>query len=144
MEGKNYQYNERTKNPLRNLSWNEALKKELETRIAEHIKRTVEKEALVRSKVREWALRRASATPGKRPEHMNKLCRKQCSAIVKLRSRMILAKANHKNQHKDTICRFCKKEERKKPKGICSRNVIKYHGQENITSTTTTHSQTQT
>ena len=24
---------------------------------------------------------------------------------------MIPAKANHKNQHKDTICRFCKKEE---------------------------------
>ena len=83
------------------------LKKELETGIAEHIKRTVENEALAKSKVREWALRRADATAGKRPEHMNKLSRKQCSAIVKLRSRMIPAKANHKNQHKDTICRFC-------------------------------------
>ena len=72
------------------------LKKELETRIAEHIKRTVDNEALAKSKVREWALRRAdNTTAGKRPDHMNKLSRKQCSAIVKLRSRMIPAKANH-------------------------------------------------
>ena len=48
----------------------------------------------------------------KRPQYMNKLNRKQCSAIARARTRMITAKANQKNQYGEHLqCRYCNKEE---------------------------------
>ena len=44
----------------------------------------------------------------KRPQYMNKLNRKQCGAIARARTRMITAKANHKNQYGEHLqCRHC-------------------------------------
>ena len=84
----------------------------------------------------------AATTPGKQPEHMYNLSRNQCSGIIKLRSRMIPAKANHKNQYNDTICRFCEEEE--ETQSTCSKTAKKYPWRESTTSATTMRSQMQT
>ena len=49
---------------------------------------------------------------GKRPRYMERLTRKQCSAIPRARAGMLPVKANQKRQHKeDLIFRFCKQQE---------------------------------
>ena len=77
--------------------------------MTQEIEREIHQEVESKSKVRHWAERISEIKPGVRPEYMNKLTRKQCSAIIKIRSRMIPAKENMKGTYKDTTCRWCKK-----------------------------------
>ena len=48
--------------------------------------------------------------PKVRPEYMNKLNRRECSTIIKIRSRMIPAKSNMMASHNNQICRICNDE----------------------------------
>ncbi len=84
-------------------------KKLVEEKMTQEIKREIHQEAETKSKVRHWIDRISEIKPGTRPEYMNKLNRKQCTAIIKIRSRMIPAKENMKGTYKDTTCRWCKK-----------------------------------
>ena len=82
----------------------------LEEKMQQETMKEIYQEAQTKSKVRHWADRIDELKPGGRPEYMNKLIRKQCSAIIKLRSRMIPAKENMKGTYKDTIWRWCNKD----------------------------------
>ena len=41
------------------------------------------------------------------PEYMNKLNKRECSTIIKIRSRMIPAKSNMMASHNNPICGIC-------------------------------------
>ena len=45
--------------------------------------------------------------PKVRPEYMNKLNRRECSTIIKIRSRVISAKSNMMASHNNALCRLC-------------------------------------
>ena len=48
--------------------------------------------------------------PGARPEYMTRLGRKQCSAIIRVRSSMMVTKTNMPGKFNDRNCRMCKKD----------------------------------
>lgn len=48
--------------------------------------------------------------PGRRREYMNKLTRKQTSALFKARTRMLDVKNNFRGKYPDTERRMCKRE----------------------------------
>ena len=54
---------------------------------------------------------KSECKPHKASNYMNELTRKQASLIFKARCRMIKAKCNYKNGHKDLKCRLCRKED---------------------------------
>ncbi len=68
----------------------------------------IRKEAQSKSKVKHWMDRTDKITPGTRPEYMKRLSRKQCSAILKVRTRMIPVKENMKGSVVNNSCRWCK------------------------------------
>ena len=89
----------------------EMLKKILDLTNHELFWKEMQNEATEKSKTRHW-LDMKQQKETKRPQYMNKLNRKQCGAIAKARTRMITAKANHKNQYGEHLqCRYCNTEE---------------------------------
>ncbi len=79
----------------------------IEQQITSQIIEEINIEALTKSKLKHWKDNTTKITPGKRPQYMNQLTRKQCTAIVKTRSRMLPVKENHKGSHTNTMCRWC-------------------------------------
>ena len=72
------------------------------------IKREIEREAQEMSKIAHWNMYIRDRKPGKRPKYMASLKRKQCNAILRVRTRMLQVKANTKSKYKENImCRFC-------------------------------------
>ena len=93
------------------------MSKEMLKKIIDHVnkekyKEEIRKEAQTKSKTKHWA-ENISTPIGNRPQYMEKLTRKQCSAIIRTRSRMLATKTNQKNQHKDDnqLCRYCGQQE---------------------------------
>ena len=88
-----------------------SLKKRVDEEIEILTKKEVEEEATRKSKVKHWMENRDPESNKKRPPYMEKLARKECNAIFKVRSRMIPVKANQKEGNANTICRFCNIQE---------------------------------
>ena len=84
-----------------------SLKQKIDREIAKLVKREIEEEATQKSKINHWSTKTQEIKPGKRPPYMEKLTRKQCNAIIKVRSRMIPVKRNQPDAHRDTACRMC-------------------------------------
>ena len=71
------------------------LKKIIDHMNKEKYEEEIRKEVQTKSKTKHWA-ENISTPIGTRPQHMEKLTRKQCSAIIRTRSRMLAAKTNQK------------------------------------------------
>ena len=66
------------------------------------------KEAITKTETMHWMENKIKLQESGRPEYMTKLRRKQCNALIKVRSSMIPCKTNQKIQYKDNVkCRFC-------------------------------------
>ena len=63
-----------------------------------------------KSKIEHWIMRKDKIKPGERPEYMNRLGRKQCSAIITARSSMMVTKTNMPGKFNDRNCRVCIKD----------------------------------
>ncbi len=63
------------------------------------------------SKIKHWKDMSEGHTPGKRPDYMNKMRRKQCGAIMKVRTQTLQCKMNMKWSYQDKSCRWCKSED---------------------------------
>ena len=87
---------------------NEPLKKIIETKNREKFQQYIEREAAQKSKVKHWLEMKKGIIPSKREAYMSKLTRKQCSSIVKVRTRMLQVKVNHAASHSNKTCRLCK------------------------------------
>ena len=71
-------------------------------------KAIIEQEALEKTKTKHWLRLKNKQELGCRPDYINKLNRKQCNAIITIRSSMLPVKVNQKSQYKtDQKCRFC-------------------------------------
>ena len=69
-------------------------------------------EATTKTKTKPWMENKTKLQEKGRPEYMTKLSRKQCNALMKVRSSMIPCKMNKKTQYKDNAeCRFCKEHQ---------------------------------
>ena len=79
--------------------------------ILQHFRVTMNSNSQGKSKINYFLEGKSTWEPGKRPQYMSELTRKQTSLIFKARTRMIKVKSNYKNGHTDLICRMCKKEE---------------------------------
>ena len=87
------------------------LKKLLDHMNKEKFQEEIEAEAQNKSKVRKWKENHRIEI-AKRPRYMERLTRKQCSAILRARAGMLPVKANQKRQHKEDLrYRFCKQQE---------------------------------
>ncbi len=75
----------------------------------EKFQKHIDEERKNKSKIEHWITRKNDTKPGKRPEYMNRLGRKQCSAIIRVRSRMMPTKTNMQGNFTDKNCRMCKK-----------------------------------
>ena len=83
------------------------LHEEIKTKFMDHI----ENEYVEKTKIKHWKDLKTDITSGKRPLYMEKLNRKECSAIIRTRASMLPVKNNFKKGCKnDLLCRFCKKE----------------------------------
>ena len=90
-----------TKNGLKTL-----IQRESEAKFADEI----ENEAERKPKINHWWAKRRDTKIGTRPKYMEKLNRKQCSAILRARASMLTVKANHKKTYEpNLLCRFCQK-----------------------------------
>ena len=67
------------------------------------------REAEEKSKVREYVTMREGNENCKRKSYLNTLTRRQCTNLMKVRSRMLHVKGNYKNKYPDLMCRWCKK-----------------------------------
>ncbi len=70
-------------------------------------KEVIEQEATTMTKIKHWN-DHTQNNLASRPAYMNKLGRKQCSAILRARSQMLPTKANMKGNQTDMTCRLCK------------------------------------
>ena len=68
----------------------------------------INKEAETKSKTKHWVDNIGEIKTGNRPKYINILTRKQCSAIVKARTRMLPVKENFKGSYHNTTCCWCK------------------------------------
>ncbi len=82
--------------------------KEIDKKIQQETIEEIKEEAQTKSKIRDWVDNTQEIKPGTRPDYMNKLTRKQCTAILKVRSRMLPIKSNMKAKFTDSNCRWCK------------------------------------
>ena len=86
----------------------QGLSKVMETLNWEITSKEIMEEASSKTKTKHWMDNKRKPQQKGRPEYMTKLSRKQCNALMKVRSSMIPCKINHKNQYKDNVeCRFC-------------------------------------
>ena len=97
-----YNLEEDIKNEGRNLI-KQLVKEENEQKFLE----IIEKEANNKTKVAHWKEMKQSIKPGERPRYMEKLTRKQCRIIFKIRSRMLQVKENMANNQENLQCRMC-------------------------------------
>ncbi len=70
----------------------------------------INEESTQKSKIEHWIKRKDNIKPGVRPEYMNRLGRKQCSAIIRVRSSMMVTKTNMPGKFNDKNCRMCKRD----------------------------------
>ncbi len=68
-------------------------------------------EAKTKSKTQNWIEHRTPLNLGKRPKHLDSMSRKQCSALIKARTRMLPVKENYPGTNTRDECRFCKSTE---------------------------------
>ena len=87
----------------------DALKKQIEKEIETKILEEIANEAEKKTKVNHWKKWKKVTKVGQRPKYMDKLSRKQCSAVLRARASMIMVKENYKTGQENTnLCRFCK------------------------------------
>ena len=55
-------------------------------------------------KIENWMTRKDTTKPGERPEYLNRLRRKQCSAIARIRSSIMVTKTNMPGKFSDKNC----------------------------------------
>ena len=81
----------------------------LDTLNREITNQEIVEEATTKTKTKHWMENKTKLQEKGRPEYMTKLSRKQCNALMKVRSSMIPCKMNKKTQYKENAeCRFCK------------------------------------
>ncbi len=84
------------------------VKRKVTQRIKINFKENIDKKGNDKSKVKHLKDGTQDWEPGKRKAYLNKLTRKQASMIFKTRTRMIEAKNNFRNKHKNNMmCRAC-------------------------------------
>ena len=88
----------------------EELKKKIDRENRNQFEMNIKKEAETKSKTKHWLQMNQGTVPKVRPEYMNKLNRRECSTIIKIRSRMIPVKSNMMASHNNQICRMCNDE----------------------------------
>ena len=71
----------------------------------------VKKEAEQKSKVKHWLEMRGGETPQRRAVYLKMMTRKECSNIIKVRTRMLPAKSNYGDRYENKMCRLCQEEE---------------------------------
>ena len=85
----------------------EALKTQIIKEVESKIQVELENEAEQKTKVGRWRQWKKEIKIGVRPKYMNKLCRKQCNAIIRTRASMMMVKANYKNEYGPNLsCRL--------------------------------------
>ena len=87
------------------------VKKSINKKAMTYFQQKITQEGKDKSKVQHLLSGRENWQPGKRPEYMNKLTRKQASTIFQARTRMLKVKNNYKNGNSDLMCRLCKEKE---------------------------------
>ena len=85
----------------------EYLRMKVKRSIQSLFQKDIEKEALTMSKVQHWKTRTDEKVAGKRPDYMIFLNRKQCNAILKVRSRTIPVKTNIGDTSEHCECPEC-------------------------------------
>ena len=87
----------------------QGLSRVLDTLNREITNQEIVEEATTKTKTKHWMENKTKLQEKGRPEYMTKLSRKQCNALMKVRSSMIPCKMNQKTQYKENAeCRFCK------------------------------------
>ena len=71
----------------------------------------VKKEAEQKSKVKHWLEMWGGEIPQRRAVYLKMMTRKQCSNIIKVRTRMLTVKSNYGDRYKNKTCRLCQEEE---------------------------------
>ncbi len=72
---------------------------------------TINEEAKTKSKTKHWTEHKTSMELGIRPKHLDRLNRKECSALIRARTRMLQIKENHLKPYPNQGCRLCKSAE---------------------------------
>ncbi len=67
-------------------------------------------ESTQKSKKEHWIKRKDNIKPGVRQEYMCRLGRKQCGAIIRVRSSMMVTKTNMPGKFNNRNCRMCKRD----------------------------------
>jgi len=88
-----------------------ALKKEIKKAMGTKIEEEIMIEANEKTKVNHWKQLIGNVNDRKRPPYMEKLNRKQCQAILGVRTSMFPARMNFKNGYEDRKCRYCESAE---------------------------------
>ena len=92
----------------------ETLKKIVYSENRSKFKKYIIKEAEGKSKVKHWLDMREGEIPQRRANYLKTMTRKQCTSIIKVRTRMVPVKANYGDRYQDKICRLCQEEETQK------------------------------
>ena len=83
------------------------VKNRITNRVKDWFKAKIEKESNEKSKIQHLLEGLTGWEPQKRARYMNKLTRQQASTIFKARTRMLPAKNNYRNKHRNHTCRAC-------------------------------------
>jgi len=89
----------------------ESLKKIIADRNTENFLKFINDEATQKSKVKHWFEMNNGIILEGRETYLDRMSRRQCSNIIKVRGRMLPAKANHPGSHNNRICRLCAADE---------------------------------
>ena len=89
----------------------ETLKKIVYSENRSKFEKYIIKEAEEKSKVKHWLEMREGEIPQRRANYLKTMTRKQCTSIIKVRTRMVPVKANYGDRYQDKICRLCQEEE---------------------------------
>ena len=88
----------------------ETLKKIVYSENRSKFEKYIIKEAEEKSKVNYWLEMREGEIPQRRANYLKTMTRKQCTSIIKVRTRMVPVKANYGDRYQDKICRLCQEE----------------------------------
>ena len=88
------------------------IKAKIENKNKEKFNEIIHQEASQKSKTKHWN-ELTDKIQTRRPKYMDKLTRKQCSAIIKARCRVIPTKDNQPNMYTSDRCRLCKEDNSK-------------------------------
>ena len=89
----------------------ETLKKIVYSENRSKFEKYIIKEAEEKSTVKHWLDMREGEIPQRLANYLKTITRKQCTSIIKVRTRMVPVKANYGDRYQDKKCRLCQEEE---------------------------------